>query len=98
MANTTTMTIEQERGQTYSRPTFAVYAHFTYPRGSVLAGQDGRRYVDGGFPTPEAAKAEYPSAEIIDGSTYAAPSLNHLPDCEPGSYNDPDEAADYRNE
>lgn len=93
-------TIERERGQTYNRHTFAVYEEFTYPRGSILAGQSGRRYIDGGFETPEAAKAAHPEAQIIDGSTFQAPCLAHLPDEDvtPGGYNDRDEADDYRNE
>ena len=75
-------TIERERGETYSKPTFAVYEHGTYPRHSVLAGQPSRRFIDGGFETPEAAQAKYPAARIIDGSTHIpiAQLTAHLPD------------------
>lgn len=91
-------TIEHERGATYARPTYAVYEHFVYGRGSVLAGQSGRRYVDGGFATPEEAKAKYPDAEILEGSTYQAPCLSHLPgDDDVNPHGDPD-WDDYRNE
>jgi hypothetical protein len=76
------LTIEREHGETYSRATFAVYEHGTYPRGSVLAGQPSRRFIDGGFETPEAAKAKYPHANIIGGTTHIPVDVltAHLPD------------------
>jgi len=76
------LTIERQRGETYSRSTFAVYEHGVYPRSSVLAGQPSRRFIDGGFETPEAAQAKYPDATIIAGSTHIPVDVltAHLPD------------------
>jgi hypothetical protein len=31
------------------------------------------------FETLDEARAAYPDADVIDGSTYRPPSLNHLP-------------------
>ncbi len=89
------LTIERERGETYSRNTFAVYGHGEYERGSVLEGLPMRVFVDGGFETVEAAKAAYPDAEE-SGSTHipVAVMTRHLPD-DDGSGS---EADDYRNE
>lgn len=76
------LTIERQRGETYSRSTFAVYEHGIYPRTSVLAGQPSRRFVDGGFETPEAALAKYPTARVIAGTTHVPirQLVAHLPD------------------
>jgi hypothetical protein len=78
----TTMTIERARGETYSRSTFAVYEHGIYPRSSVLAGQASRRWVEGGFATVEAARAKYPAAKPIAGTTHVPVDqlTAHLPD------------------
>ena len=54
---------------------FGVYEYSTYPRGSVLAGQQCRKWLDD-FNTLEEATAAYPHAT----PDYEAPSLNHLPD------------------
>lgn len=81
MANTY-KTIEQgSRGATYQNgaDTFTVYEIGTYPRHSVLAGQESRRFIDS-YDSLEAAKAAHPTAEPIDGSTYREPALSHLPD------------------
>ncbi len=57
-------------GETYHRRTgYTVYEHGVYPRHSVLAGQPSRRWLDH-FDTLEAAKAAYPDAELIAGSTH----------------------------
>lgn len=79
------LTIEREHGETYSRSTFAVYEHGTYPRSSVLAGMPSRKYVDGGFATAEEAKAEYPDA-YESGSTFISADVitRHLPDDDGG--------------
>ena len=76
------LTIEREHGETYSRSTFAVYEHGTYPRSSVLAGQPSRRFINGGFKTVEEAKAKYPNARIIPGTTHIPVDVltAHLPD------------------
>lgn len=78
----TTYTIERERGETYSHATYAVYEHGVYPPHSVLAGQPSRRYVDGGFVDAADAKAKYPLARVIDGTTHVpiATRVAHLPD------------------
>jgi hypothetical protein len=94
MARTTKpdLTIERERGETYARATFAVYEHGVYPRSSVLAGSPSRRFVDGGFETVEAAKAKYPTATVIAGSTHIPVDAltAHLP-----GDDDPDPFGDY---
>ena len=46
----------------------AVYGHGVYPNSSVLAGQSRRSFLDS-FDTAEAAKAEWPHAEVIEYST-----------------------------
>lgn len=71
-------TIERGRGATYATDRWTVYEHGTYERGSVLEGQSRRVWVDD-FDTLDEARAAYPDAEIITGSTYRPPSLNHLP-------------------
>jgi hypothetical protein len=72
-------TIEFGRGATYANNKFTVYEHGVYPRSSVLAGQSKRMWLDD-FETIEEAKAAYPEAKVVTGTTYAPPSLNHLPD------------------
>jgi len=76
------LTIERERGETYSKATFAVYEHGTYGRSSVLAGRPKRIYRDGGFSTVEEAKAKYPNAKVLEWSTHIpmAQMVSHLPD------------------
>lgn len=80
MARKPDITIEPARGATYG-PTeeapFAAYEYGTYPRGSVLAGQTRRVWLDSG--TLEELKAKYPKADVMSGSLYQPPSLNHLP-------------------
>jgi len=74
--------IEQgSRGATYQNgdDTFTVYEIGTYGRGSVLAGQQRRQWLDE-FQSLAEAQAAYPQAEFINGSTYREPNLNHLPD------------------
>jgi hypothetical protein len=73
-------TIEQaSRGATYQNGanTFTVYAIDTYPRHSVLAGQQRRRFLDT-YDSLEAAQQNHPDAKLIAGTTYREPSLNHL--------------------
>lgn len=75
-------TIERGRGATYAHAEgFTVYGHDRYPRGSVLAGMDRRTYVDT-FPTVETARAAYPTADVIAGTTYrdVDAMVAHLPD------------------
>ena len=75
-------TIEQgSRGATYRHDSghFTVYEIGVYPRSSVLSGQQRRTFLDD-FESLDAAKAAYPDAELINGTTYREPSLAHLPD------------------
>lgn len=77
-------TIEQgSRGATYKNGmnTFTVYEIGVYPRSSVLAGQQSRRFLDS-FNSLEEAKEAFPDAKFIQGSTYREPYLNHLSDDE----------------
>lgn len=67
------------RGATYVRPVYGVYEYGVYGRGSVLAGQTRRVFLDS-FATLDEAKAAYPGAFVVNGSGYAPPSLAHLPD------------------
>lgn len=76
-----TRTIELGRGSTYSNDRFTVYEHGVYPRGSVLAGQSSRMWLDD-FDTLAEAQAAYPDAEVCCGSTFSEPCLSHLPDPE----------------
>lgn len=66
------------QGETYSRDEYGVYEYSTYPRSSVLAGQERRSFLDS-FETLEQAQAKYPTADI-SGCGYHVPSLGHLPD------------------
>jgi len=67
------------RGATYNRPVWGVYEYSTYPRSSVLAGQQRRVFLDS-FDTQEQAEAAYPQAKTVIDSGYRAPDLSHLPD------------------
>jgi hypothetical protein len=73
-------TIEQaSRGATYQNGenTFTVYQISTYPRSSVLAGQQRRRWLDT-YESEKAAREAHPTATLVIGTTYREPSLNHL--------------------
>ena len=72
-------TIEQGHGATYHNDKFTVYEHSTYGRSSVLSGQSRRVWLDN-FETLADAQSAYPDAEPMEGTTYAPPSLHHLPD------------------
>lgn len=72
------LTIERARGATYASDRWAVYEHGEYERGSVLEGQSRRVWLDD-FETLDEARAAYPDADVIDGTTYRLQSLNHLP-------------------
>ncbi len=73
------LTIERGRGATYSSDRWTVYEHGTYERGSVLAGQSRRIWLDD-FDTLEEAVIAYPDAVVSTCSTYQPPYLNHLPE------------------
>lgn len=90
----TSWTIEPGgRGATYRHEDgFTVYGHGVYDRYSVLAGQDLRRF-EGHYPTLAEAKAAYPRAEVIDGTSYSPVSLSHLSDDE--DYGDDGEGYAY---
>lgn len=91
---------EASRGATYQNRagTFTVYEHSIYPRGSVLAGQARRVWLDE-FDSLEAARKAYPKADF-SGCTYQPPCLSHLPDPEgPDPFGDNAEvAAEMANE
>lgn len=72
------LTIERGRGATYSTDRWTVYEHGTYERGSVLEGQSRRVWLDD-FETLDEARAAYPDADVIDGTTYRPQPLSHLP-------------------
>lgn len=97
MAKTYQVIEHASRGATYQHAegTYTVYEIGTYPRSSVLAGQQSRTFLDS-FEGPTAladAKKAYPKARL-SGSTYREPSLNHLPDPEgPDPYEDNEDAA-----
>lgn len=65
-------------GATYSREEYGVYEYTTYPRSSVLAGQQRRQFL-AAFDTIEEARAAYPGADESDCG-YQPPFLGHLPD------------------
>lgn len=67
------------KGSTYCHRRYGVYRYGVYPRTSVLAGQESRTFVTD-FSTLEEAKAAFPDAEVVEGSRYAPPNLDHLPD------------------
>ena len=73
------LTIERARGATYASDRWAVYEHGTYERGSVLEGQSRRVWLDD-FATLDEARAAYPNADVMEGSTYRPPYLGHLRD------------------
>ena len=95
----TYQTIEVGKGATYSNGAITVYEYGTYPRSSVLAGQERRTWMDE-FDTIDAAKLKYPNAVACIGSGYQEPSLDHLPDPDgPDPLGDNErEAADYAHE
>ena len=74
-------TIERGRGATYASDRWTVYEHGTYERGSVLAGQSRRIWLDV-FETLEEAQKAYPDAVVCACSTYQPPYLGHLTDDE----------------
>jgi hypothetical protein len=72
--------IEPSAGATYRHDgEFAVYEYGTYPESSVLAGQERRSYVDGGFASAAEAKAAYPDAVIEDGSGHREITIPRTP-------------------
>ena len=66
------------KGATYNRDAYGVYRYDTYPKSSVLAGQQRRQFL-GTYETLEEARAEYPNAELC-GCGYQVPYVNHLSD------------------
>jgi hypothetical protein len=69
--------IEPSAGATYNHPgEFAVYSYGTYPESSVLAGQEKRSFVAGGFTSEDEAKAAYPDA-TVSGSRYREVFILH---------------------
>ena len=68
------------RGETYINDKYGIYQYDVYPKGSVLEGQQRRRFIDN-FETLEEAKKAYPEA-VEAGCGYREPYLDHLPDDE----------------
>jgi hypothetical protein len=80
MSSTQDLRIEPERGAEYRHDgKFAVYSYDVYPEGSVLAGQERRRFVAGGFTSEAAAKAACPEAVVQGGSCYREIPVPHTP-------------------
>lgn len=78
------------QGETYSRPEFGVYQYDTYPRGSVLAGQQRRIFLDS-FKTEAEAIAAYPQATPGCGCGHISidAMTRHLPgDDDPDPFGD----------
>jgi hypothetical protein len=74
------LTIEYpSAGATYSNPEYGVYQYSTYPRSSVLAGQQRRRFLCS-YATLAEAQSAHPTASVSPSCGYREPSLDHLPD------------------
>jgi hypothetical protein len=80
-------------GTTYADNAYGVYAYDEYPRHSVLAGQQRRKFLDS-FETLEEAQAKYPHAELC-GCGFQEPYLGHLPDGPDDGYFDEPEQPWY---
>jgi len=65
-------------GETYSHDEFGVYRYSTYPRGSVLEGQEKRSAL-GTYPTLEEAQREHPDARYEGGSQYHEVTVPRTP-------------------
>jgi hypothetical protein len=65
------------RGETYCDQVYGVYEYDTYPRGSVLAGDERRSFLDS-FESIEEARKAYPGADET-GCQFVHKNLNHLP-------------------
>lgn len=104
----TTFTLEQGRGQTYHTANPVLYAHGTYERSSVLAGQEKRSFIDEFDSIEEARsvieqlKKAIPGFEVDDwfeggGSSHVDVDAmtRHLPDEDEGD-NYTDEEGGYR--
>lgn len=66
------------RGATYDRDEYGVYEYDTYPPGSVLEGQQRRRF-RGSYETLGEAQAAHPEAAWSDTSGFAEVSDPHTP-------------------
>jgi hypothetical protein len=87
-----TKTIEfPSRGATYCRDEYGVYTYDTYPRTSVLAGQERRTFVDR-YPTLAEAQAAHPDATVTAGCGYR--DINAMVAHLPGD-DDPDPFGDF---
>ena len=64
------------RGATYRHDAYGVYRYDTYPRSSVLTGQQRRQFMDS-FQTLEEAQKAFPGAELC-GCGFQEPYINHL--------------------
>jgi hypothetical protein len=69
------MMIEPAR---HSEEGYDAYEWGTYPRNSVLAGQD-RKSFKGSYDTLEQAQEAHPDAEVSQGRVSANNSVDHLP-------------------
>lgn len=81
-----TLETGRHKGKTYTHITFewrngsvCVHGWGTYPKHSVLAGQDMKCFIDS-FETPALAKAAYPMAIASHSLMQNQNSFDHLPD------------------
>jgi|SRR5215831_872808 len=66
------------RGATYCRDEYGVYEYSEYGPGSVLEGQECRRFL-ASYPSLVEAQTAYPDADVT-GCGFSPPYLDHLPD------------------
>ena len=82
-----TFTLELGRGETYATGKPTLYGHGFYPRGSVLAGRDLRRFIDSFDSVAEAhkvlAELKIKYDDMTGGGSTHIPieqMVSHLPD------------------
>lgn len=72
-------TIEVGRGETYANADWTLYAHGTYPSGSVLAGQPSRAFVASTFDGEAGKQALIAAAREAGIRAYAIDGSTHRP-------------------
>lgn len=78
-------TIERGQGETYSNDHWTLYAHDSYPRGSVLRGRQRRQWVEeteegeGAETLMDACREAGVNVEVIVFTTFRHDSLADLP-------------------
>ena len=78
-------TIEPDNSSYADEDAVVVYAWGVYPRSSVLAGQQSKKYIDE-YASAELALKDYPKAEVMEYTVDAGNTFNHLPDTEMNAY------------